>query len=113
MCNEDEAKLTELPGKKGGKITNHIDGSLPKYKSVTEKTSTYKRKDQNVTSVNSNYLIGPLAFANHSCSIHRNARITDEQINNISLVRAIEENHQITYDYGDENNFCVDCNNNK
>ncbi len=109
----NETILTELFGKNSEKVTNHLDNSIPKYKSVMEKKITYKRKGQTVTSVNNFYLIGLLAFANHSCSTHLNAITVDEKLKNISLVHVIEKNQQITYDYGYNNDYCIDCNNNK
>jgi hypothetical protein len=71
-----------------------------------KKKITYKRNNQNVTSVNIFYLVGPLAFANHSCSTHLNAITVDEKLKNISLVRVREKNQQITYDYGYKNDYC-------
>ena len=66
----NDTKLTELTGSNSEKVTNHINSSLPKYKSVMQKKISYKRKSQTITSTNNFYLVGPLAFANHSCKAH-------------------------------------------
>ncbi len=105
--------LSELTGSNSGKVTNHINSSISKYKSVMKRILTYKRKNQNITSINNFYLVGPLAFANHSCSTHMNAITVNGKLKNISLVQVIEKNQQITYDYGYKNDYCIDCNNNK
>ena len=39
-------------------------------------------------------------------------KTVDEKLKNISLVRVIKKNQQITYDYGYKNDYCIDCNNN-
>jgi hypothetical protein len=105
--------LSELPGKNSGKLKNHINSSLPKYKSVMQKKISYKRKSQTITSTNNFYLVGPLAFANHSCKAHMNVINVNGKLENLLLVKVIEKDQQITYDYGYKNNFCFDCNNNK
>ncbi len=109
----NDTKLTELTGSNSEKVTNHINSSLPKYKSVMQKKISYKRKSQTITSTNYFYLVGPLAFANHSCKPHMNAINVNGKLENLSLVKVIEKDQQITYDYGYKNNFCFDCNNNK
>ena len=110
VANGDLTLLDELKGHVSSKVTGDVNLDLPKYKSLREVSTTYERNGTIITAEYYCYLVGAIAFVNHSCATHLNCiTVSETEYSELYVVQTINKDTEITNDYGYKNNHCKQC----